>query len=253
MMLWLVGHPAVEQNLLSPERGRPAGQQRLRGLLQRVRRPSLRRPGVDQQRLGRPRRHRPRHPRVPGGLRALQQRAQPRLIGSVMIRHDRGELFCGPDPAARPARAHGRLRRRGSRAPAVLVVDRARQRSRAASLAHEGRTAVTVALGLVVVLASAGSIEGFVTPSAAHLGPHRHRRRWPRRRSSPTSSCSGRARRASAARPATCPTTSSRTPSPPRPEPSARAALRLQRQVVVGQRRRQLLGVGVDDGHARAA
>ena len=33
MMLWLLDHPNVEQSLLSPERDRPAGQQRLRGLL----------------------------------------------------------------------------------------------------------------------------------------------------------------------------------------------------------------------------
>ena len=38
-------------------------------------------------------------------------------------------------------------------------------RSRAQSLAHEGRTAVTVALGLVMVLFLSGLIEGFVTPS----------------------------------------------------------------------------------------
>ncbi|CUR56941.1 Integral membrane protein [metagenome] len=38
-------------------------------------------------------------------------------------------------------------------------------RTRAQSLAHEGRTAVTVALGLVLVLFVSGLIEGFVTPS----------------------------------------------------------------------------------------
>jgi uncharacterized membrane protein SpoIIM required for sporulation len=37
--------------------------------------------------------------------------------------------------------------------------------SRAQSLAHEGRTAVTVAMGLVAVLLISGIIEGFVTPS----------------------------------------------------------------------------------------
>ena len=39
------------------------------------------------------------------------------------------------------------------------------QVSRANSLAHEGRTAITVALGLVMVLLVSGVIEGFVTPS----------------------------------------------------------------------------------------
>ncbi len=38
-------------------------------------------------------------------------------------------------------------------------------RSRSQSLAHEGRTAATVALGLVAVLLVSGVIEGFVTPS----------------------------------------------------------------------------------------
>jgi len=40
------------------------------------------------------------------------------------------------------------------------------QLSRSQSLAHEGRTAGTVALGLVAVLLVSGLIEGFVTPSA---------------------------------------------------------------------------------------
>jgi uncharacterized membrane protein SpoIIM required for sporulation len=39
------------------------------------------------------------------------------------------------------------------------------RRSRSQSLAHEGRTAITVSLGLVVVLFVSGLIEGFVTPS----------------------------------------------------------------------------------------
>jgi uncharacterized membrane protein SpoIIM required for sporulation len=39
-------------------------------------------------------------------------------------------------------------------------------RSRADALAHEGRAMITVALGLVMVLAVAGAIEAFVTPSS---------------------------------------------------------------------------------------
>ena len=48
------------------------------------------------------------------------------------------------------------------------------------SIAREGRTAGTVALGLVAVLLVSGIIEAFVTPSAAaHLGPGRHRHHSP--------------------------------------------------------------------------
>ena len=58
------------------------------------------------------------------------------------------------------------------------------------SLAHEGRSAAAVALGLVLVLLVSGVIEAFVTPvRAADLGPHRRSGCWPRRRSSATSSC----------------------------------------------------------------
>ena len=39
-------------------------------------------------------------------------------------------------------------------------------RSRMEPFAHEGRTAIAVALGLVAVLLVSGFIEGFVTPSA---------------------------------------------------------------------------------------
>jgi len=40
------------------------------------------------------------------------------------------------------------------------------QRSRAQALAEEGRATVTIALGLIVVLATSGAIEAFVTPSS---------------------------------------------------------------------------------------
>ena len=87
------------------------------------------------------------------------------VIGSVMTRHDRGELFWGL------ILPHGLLE-----LTAVFVAGgvglrlfwswiEPGQRSRSKSMAHEGRTAVTVALGLVVVLFVSGLIEAFVTPS----------------------------------------------------------------------------------------
>ena len=52
-------------------------------------------------------------------------------------------------------------------------------RTRAQAIAHEGRSAVAIALGLAVVLLVSGVIEAFVTPSSlptwARIG-HRHRR-----------------------------------------------------------------------------
>ncbi len=88
------------------------------------------------------------------------------IIGSIMIRNDRGELFWGL------ILPHGLLE-----LTAVFVAGGVGIRlfwswiepgrlSRTASIAREGRTAVTVALGLVVVLALSGVIEGFVTPSS---------------------------------------------------------------------------------------
>ena len=44
-------------------------------------------------------------------------------------------------------------------------MDRARELTRTQSIAREGRTAGTVALGLVAVLFVSGIIEAFVTPS----------------------------------------------------------------------------------------
>ncbi len=87
------------------------------------------------------------------------------IIGSIMIRHDRGELFFGL------ILPHGLLE-----LTAVFVAGGVGLRlfwswvepgslSRTASIAREGRTAATVALGLVVVLFVSGVIEAFVTPS----------------------------------------------------------------------------------------
>ena len=87
------------------------------------------------------------------------------IIGSIMTRHDRGELFWGL------ILPHGLLE-----LTAVFVAGGVGLRlfwswvepgplTRTASIAREGRTAATVALGLVAVLLVSGIIEAFVTPS----------------------------------------------------------------------------------------
>ncbi len=87
------------------------------------------------------------------------------LIGSVMVRHDRGGLFFGL------ILPHGLLE-----LTAVFVAAgvglrifwswvRPGDLTRGQSLAREGRSAAAVALGLVVVLLVSGVIEAFVTPS----------------------------------------------------------------------------------------
>ena len=87
------------------------------------------------------------------------------IIGSVMTRHDHGQHFWGL------LLPHGLLE-----LTAVFVAGGVGLKlfwswiepgslTRAQSIAREGRTAGTVALGLVVVLFVSGLIEGFVTPS----------------------------------------------------------------------------------------
>ncbi|MEO5853364.1 MAG: stage II sporulation protein M [Nocardioides sp.] len=87
------------------------------------------------------------------------------IIGSIMIRNDHGGHFFGL------ILPHGLLE-----LTAVFVAGGVGLRlfwswiepgalTRSQSIAHEGRTAGTVALGLVAVLAVSGVIEGFVTPS----------------------------------------------------------------------------------------
>ena len=172
----------VEQSLLSPGRGRPAGQLRLRGLLQRVRRLALRRPGVDQQRLGRGAVHRARGARAAGGLPAARRTSlNVAVIGSLMIQPRPGRAVLRADPAARAARADRGLRGRRRRAAAVLVVGRARARAPgpSRSRARAGR-AGAVALGLVAGAAGQRGDRGVRDAvGAADLGPGRHRR--PRR------------------------------------------------------------------------
>ena len=87
------------------------------------------------------------------------------VIGAIMINHGRGDLFFGL------ILPHGLLE-----LTAVFVaggtglrlfwawIDPG-PRSRVEAVAEEGRSAITVALGLVVVLAISGVIEAFVTPS----------------------------------------------------------------------------------------
>lgn len=87
------------------------------------------------------------------------------VMGSLMIRHDRGDLFFGL------IIPHGLLELTavfvaagtGLRLMWAWVAPGAR--TRAASLASEGRSAAGVVLGLVVVLLISGIIEAFVTPS----------------------------------------------------------------------------------------
>ena len=87
------------------------------------------------------------------------------IIGSIMIRHDHGAHFWGL------ISPHGLLE-----LTAVFVAGGVGLRlfwswvspgdlTRGQSMAREGRTAGTVALGLVIVLAISGIIEAFVTPS----------------------------------------------------------------------------------------
>ena len=100
----------------------------------------------------------------------LQNVANLAIIGSIMTRHDHAGHFWGL------ILPHGLLE-----LTAVFVAGGVGLRlfwswiepgdlSRAQSLAREGRTAGTVALGLVAVLAVSGVIEGFVTPSPLPTG-----------------------------------------------------------------------------------
>lgn len=87
------------------------------------------------------------------------------IVASIMIRHERADVFFGL------ISPHGILE-----LTAVFVAAgvglrlfwswvEPGARSRARAVAQEGRAAMTVALGLIVVLAISGLIEAFVTPS----------------------------------------------------------------------------------------
>ena len=165
IMLWLLGHPVVEQNLLSPDEvdqlvnndfegyyseyaaGHFAALVWLNNAWVAARVIAL---GV----LG-----------VPVVFLLFTNILNVAILGSVMIRAERGGLFFGL------ILPHGLLE-----LTAVFVAGGVGLRlfwswiepgglSRSASMAREGRTAITVSLGLVVVLLVSGVIEAFVTPS----------------------------------------------------------------------------------------
>ena len=168
------------------------------------------------------------------------------IIGSIMIRHGHAAEFWGL------ILPHGMLE-----LTAVFVAGGVGLRlfwswvepgdlTRAQSFAHEGRTAGTVALGLVGVLAVSGVIEAFVTPSPLPT--------WARIAIGVLAEATFLAyvfvlgRRA--ARPAATPATS--TPSLLEDRVAGRRGLDqrrpcgLERQVVVGEGRRQLVGRHVE-------
>jgi uncharacterized membrane protein SpoIIM required for sporulation len=165
MTLWLLGHPNVEQGLLSPQEiddlvsrdfenyysehaaGHFAAQVWINNAWVSALCLAL---GV----LG-----------LPVIWLLFNNLANLAIIGSIMIRHDHGGHFFGL------ILPHGLLE-----LTAVFVAGGVGLRlfwswvepgslTRAQSLAHEGRTAGTVALGLVGVLLVTGIIEAFVTPS----------------------------------------------------------------------------------------
>jgi uncharacterized membrane protein SpoIIM required for sporulation len=174
MMLWLLRHPAVEQSLLSPADVRALVDHDFESYYSQYAAShfalqvwtnnawvsavclSL---GV----FG-----------LPVILAMFSNIANLAVVGSIMIRHGQGAHFWGL------ILPHGLLE-----LTAVFVAGGVGLRlfwawiepgasTRGQSLAHEGRTAGTVALGLVVVLAVSGTIEAFVTPSglptAARIG-----------------------------------------------------------------------------------
>ncbi len=166
IMLWLLGHPTVEQNLLSPSEVDQLVTNDFEGYYREyaagtfsaqvwVNNAWVSAQAIALGILG-----------LPVVLVLFSNVLNLAIIGSIMIRNDRGGLFWGL------ILPHGLLE-----LTAVFVAGgvgirlfwswiEPGQRSRTASIAREGRTAVTVALGLVVVLAVSGVIEGFVTPSS---------------------------------------------------------------------------------------
>jgi uncharacterized membrane protein SpoIIM required for sporulation len=157
MMWWLLDHPNVEQTLLSPARSTSSCNHDFSGYYSEYAATHFAAEVWDQQRVG----DRP----VPGlgvlGLPVIyllfQNVANLAVIGSIMIRHGHGAQFWGL------ILPHGMLE-----LTAVFVAGGVGLRlfwswvepgdlTRAQSFAVEGRTAGTVALGLVGVLAVSGS------------------------------------------------------------------------------------------------
>ena len=165
IMLWLLGHPVVEQNLLSPAEVDQLVDNDFEGYYSEyaashfaaqvwINNAWVSAQAIALGILG-----------LPVIAVLFSNVLNLAIIGSIMIRNDRGELFWGL------ILPHGLLE-----LTAVFVAGGVGIRlfwswiepgrlSRTASIAREGRTAVTVALGLVAVLAISGIIEGFVTPS----------------------------------------------------------------------------------------
>ena len=165
IMLWLLGHPTVEQNLLSPTEVDQLVNNDFEGYYSEyaashfaaqvwINNAWVSAQAIALGILG-----------LPVIAVLFSNVLNLAIIGSIMIRNDRGELFWGL------ILPHGLLE-----LTAVFVAGGVGIRlfwswiepgriSRTASIAREGRTAITVALGLVVVLAISGVIEGFVTPS----------------------------------------------------------------------------------------
>lgn len=165
MMVWLASHPEVEQNLLSPQEvDQLVGSDFENYYSENAASAFATRVWINNTWvsalcialgiLG-----------FPVILLLFSNIANLAIIGSVMTRHDRGELFWGL------ILPHGLLE-----LTCVFVAGGVGLRlfwswiepgqvSRATSLARAGRTAVTVALGLGVVLLISGIVEAFVTPS----------------------------------------------------------------------------------------
>ncbi|WP_244929961.1 stage II sporulation protein M [Nocardioides sp. W7] len=165
MMLWLLEHPAVEQSLLSPSEVDQLVNEDFEGYYSEYAASHFAAQvwinnawvtalclalGI----LG-----------LPVVYLLFNNIANLAIIGSVMHRHDHGQHFWGL------LLPHGLLE-----LTAVFVAGGVGLRlfwswvepgglTRAQSIAREGRTAGTVALGLVAVLFVSGLIEGFVTPS----------------------------------------------------------------------------------------
>jgi uncharacterized membrane protein SpoIIM required for sporulation len=174
MMIWLLEHPAVEQSLLSPGEVDQLVDEDFEGYYSEYAAGNFAAQvwvnnawvtalclafGI----LG-----------FPVVYLLFQNIANLAIIGSIMHRHDHGQHFWGL------LLPHGLLE-----LTAVFVAGgvglrmfwswiEPGARSRAQSLAREGRTVGTVALGLVAVLFVSGVIEAFVTPSglptAARVG-----------------------------------------------------------------------------------
>jgi uncharacterized membrane protein SpoIIM required for sporulation len=165
MMVWLLEHPVVEQSLLTPEAVDRLVDEDFEGYYSQyaaghfaaqvwVNNAWVAALCIALGVLG-----------LPVVLLLFQNIANVAVIGSIMTRADRGGHFWGL------LLPHGLLE-----LTAVFVAAGVGMRlfwswiepgqlSRSQSLAVEGRTAGTVALGLVVVLAVSGVVEGFVTPS----------------------------------------------------------------------------------------